>query len=34
MLFGAVFIESHAKNKKKHSTFENILAHISTVEAP
>jgi hypothetical protein len=33
MLFGVVFIEKNAKNKKKHGAFENLLPHISTTEA-
>jgi len=33
MLFGVVFIKKNAKNKKKHSAFENLLPHISTTEA-
>jgi len=33
MLFGVVFIEKNAKKKKKHGTFENLLPHISTMEA-
>jgi len=34
MLFGVVFIKKNAKkkNKKKCSTFENLLPHISTME--
>jgi hypothetical protein len=33
MLVGVVFIEKNAKNQKKCGTFENILPHISTMEA-
>jgi hypothetical protein len=33
MLFGFVFMEKNAKNKKRHGTFENILPHISTMGA-
>jgi len=33
MLFGVVFIEKNAKNKKKRGTFENFLPNISTTEA-
>ena len=34
MLFGFVFMEKNAKNKKKkHGTFQNLLHHISTMEA-
>jgi hypothetical protein len=33
MLFGVVFMEKNAKNKKKRGTFENLSPHISTMEA-
>jgi hypothetical protein len=33
MLFGVVFIEKNAKNKKKRGAFENLLPHISATEA-
>ena len=34
MLFGFVFIEKNAKNKKKRGAFQNLLPHISTTGAP
>ena len=34
MLFGFVFMEKHAKNKKKRGAFQNLLHHISTMGAP
>ena len=34
MLFGFVFMEKSAKNKKKHGAFQNLLPHISTTGAP
>jgi hypothetical protein len=33
MLFGVVFMEKNAKNKKKRGAFENLSPHISTMEA-
>jgi hypothetical protein len=33
MLFGFVFMEKNAKNKKKRGAFENPLPHISTMRA-
>jgi hypothetical protein len=33
MLFGFVFMEKNAKNKKKRGAFQNLLHHISTMEA-
>jgi len=34
MFFHVVFMKKNLKNKKKGSTFENPLPHISTTEAP
>jgi hypothetical protein len=33
MLFGLVFMEKNAKNKKKRGAFENLSPHISTTGA-
>jgi hypothetical protein len=33
MLFGVLFMEKNAKNKKKHGAFRNLLPHISTTTA-